>query len=71
VSDKDAKVVIKTFVDVLTVSTFGCFPGVWFILADVSEPSVRSIFKHFEDGPDRGFPNVGQYKPDAGETPKS
>jgi hypothetical protein len=25
----------------------------------------------FEDGPDRGFRNVGQYKPDAGETPKS
>jgi hypothetical protein len=24
----------------------------------------------FEDGPDRGFRNVGQYKPDAGETPK-
>jgi hypothetical protein len=30
---------------VLTVSTFGCFPGVWFILTDVSEPSFRSIFK--------------------------
>jgi hypothetical protein len=27
------------------MSTFGGFPGVWFILADVSEPSVRSIFK--------------------------
>jgi hypothetical protein len=27
------------------VSTFGCFSGVWFILADVLEPSVRSIFK--------------------------
>jgi hypothetical protein len=25
----------------------------------------------FEDGPDRGFRNVGQYKTDAGETPKS
>jgi hypothetical protein len=25
----------------------------------------------FEDGPDRGVRNVGQYKPDAGETPKS
>jgi hypothetical protein len=25
----------------------------------------------FEDGPDRGFRNVGQYKPDAGDTPKS
>jgi hypothetical protein len=30
---------------VLTVSIFGCFPSVWFILADVSDPSVRSIFK--------------------------
>jgi hypothetical protein len=37
----------------LTVSTFGCIPSVWFILADVSGPSV------------------GQYKPDAGDTPKS
>jgi hypothetical protein len=25
----------------------------------------------FEDGPDRGFRNVGQYKPDAGDTPKN
>jgi hypothetical protein len=24
----------------------------------------------FEDGPDRGFRNVGQYKSDAGDTPK-
>jgi hypothetical protein len=30
---------------VWTVLTFGCFPSVCFILADVSEPSVRSIFK--------------------------
>jgi hypothetical protein len=27
------------------MSTFGWFPGVWFMLANVSEPSVRSIFK--------------------------
>jgi hypothetical protein len=27
------------------LSHFGCFPSVWFILADVSDPSVRSIFK--------------------------
>jgi hypothetical protein len=27
------------------VSTFGCIPSVWFILADVLDPSVRSIFK--------------------------
>jgi hypothetical protein len=37
---------------------------------------VRSIFKGltlqaFEDGPDRGVRNVGQYKTDAGETPKN
>jgi hypothetical protein len=25
--------------------TCGCFPGVWFILADVSEHSICSIFK--------------------------
>jgi hypothetical protein len=25
----------------------------------------------FEDGPDRGFQNVGQYKSDAGDTPKN
>jgi hypothetical protein len=37
------------------------FPSVWFILADVQA---------FEDGPDRGFRNVGQYKPDAGKHPK-
>jgi hypothetical protein len=24
---------------------FGRFPGIWFILADVSEHSIRSIFK--------------------------
>jgi hypothetical protein len=29
------------------------------------------IHQAFEDGPDRGFRNVGQYKPDAGESPKS
>jgi hypothetical protein len=31
------------------------FPGVRLSFADVSEPAVRSIFKAFEDGPDRGF----------------
>jgi hypothetical protein len=55
-------------------------PGVWLILADVSEYSICSIFKAdeleviqiicLEDGPDRMFRNVGQYKPDTGETPK-
>jgi hypothetical protein len=27
-----------------SVFSFGCFPGVWFILADVSEHSIFSIF---------------------------
>jgi hypothetical protein len=48
--------------------SFGYFPGVRLSLADVSEPSVRSIFnglmnillEAFEDGPDRGFQNVGK-----------
>jgi hypothetical protein len=39
----DVKFIILDFklspCSVLSVSTFGCFPGVWFILADVSEPS--------------------------------
>jgi hypothetical protein len=28
-----------------SVLSFGCFPGIWFILADVLEHSVCSIFK--------------------------
>jgi hypothetical protein len=49
--------------------SFGYFPGVRLSSADVSEPSVRSFFKGliknilhqaFEDGPDRGFRNVGK-----------
>ena len=55
----------------------GWFPGVWFIYADVSEPSISSIFigtgrlhtSAYEDGTDRRFRNVGIYKPDAGESP--
>jgi hypothetical protein len=48
---------------------FGYFPSVRLSLADVSEPSVTSILKGlmknilhqaFEDGPDRGFRNVGK-----------
>jgi hypothetical protein len=35
----------------LTVLNFGCFPSVRFILADVSEPSVRSIFKGLKLAP--------------------
>jgi hypothetical protein len=32
-------------VNLFSVLLFGCFPGVWFLLADVSEHSVCSIFK--------------------------
>jgi hypothetical protein len=60
------------------VFSFGCFSGGWFILAHVSEYSICSIFMAddleviiwLEDGTDRMFRNVGQYKSDAGETPK-
>jgi hypothetical protein len=30
---------------IFSVLSFGCFSGVWFILADVSEHSICSIFK--------------------------
>jgi hypothetical protein len=36
-------------------------------LNPLSGPSSQA----FEDGPDRGFRNVGQHKPDAGDTPKN
>jgi hypothetical protein len=54
--------------------SFGYFPGgrLWF--ADVSEPSVSSIFKGWlkstQDGTDRGFRNVGKSQSDAGEIPE-
>ena len=51
--------------------SFGCFPGVWLLYADVSEPSIGSILHPaLEDGTDRGFRNVGIQQSDAGETPK-
>jgi hypothetical protein len=63
---------------------FGCFRGVWVIIADVSDNlsvpsskaglwSQRQLILHrpaFEDGTDRVFRNVGYYHSDAGETPK-
>jgi hypothetical protein len=60
------------------VFSFGCFPGVWVLIADVSEPSIGSIFigrlilhrLAYEDGTDRGFRNVGYQHSDAGKTPK-
>jgi hypothetical protein len=30
---------------IFSMLSFGCFPGVWFLLADVSEHSICSIFK--------------------------
>ena len=65
------------------ILTFGWFPGVWILYADVSEHSVFSIFKGgvtrknlptytaYEDGTDRVFRNVGIWNSDAGESPKS
>jgi hypothetical protein len=64
---------------VFSVFSFEYFPGVWFILADVSEHSICSTFKAddlefqiicLEDGTGRLFRNVGQYKPGAGKSPK-
>jgi hypothetical protein len=58
---------------------FWVFPRRQIVFADVSEPSVRSIFKGsmwniphpaFEDGPDRRLRHVGKTKSDAGEMPK-
>jgi hypothetical protein len=43
---------------IFSVFSFGCFPGVWFILADVSEHSICSIFKadDLEVGPTSSRP---------------
>jgi hypothetical protein len=43
--------------------SFGCFPGFWVLIADVSEHCIGSIFKGrsmdaFEDGTDTVFRNV-------------
>ena len=57
--------------------SFGYFPDVWIIYADVSEHSICSIFTGrwyevpaYEDGTDSVFRNVGIYNSDAGEIPK-
>ena len=66
------------------IYSFGYFPGVRLWFADVSEPSISSIFKGWmksmkvlhtlhpalEDGTDRGFRNVGKPQSDGGEIPK-
>ena len=39
-------------------------------MADVSEPSIGSIFMAHEDGTDRGLRNVGFQNQDVGELPK-
>ena len=48
------------------ICSFGYLPGVRLWFADVSKPSVSSIFKAFEEGTDRGFRNVGKPQSDAG-----
>jgi hypothetical protein len=40
-------------------------------LCQVHPQRLEVCLQAFEDGRDRGFRNVGQYKTDAGETPKS
>jgi hypothetical protein len=59
--------------------SFGYFPGIRLSFADVSEPSVRSIFKGwmkdilhpaFEDGPDRGFRTSAIFNLTPGKYPK-
>jgi hypothetical protein len=37
----------------------------------ISQTVLSFLTQAFEDGPDRGFRNVGQYKSDAGDTPKN
>jgi hypothetical protein len=57
---------------IYTVSGFvrdGRANGDWPCHLDTTLSSCHS--QGFEDGPDIGFRNVGQYKPDPGETPKS
>jgi hypothetical protein len=41
------------------------------VVEKMAESKLNITLQAFEDGPDRGFRNVGQYKTDAGETPKS
>jgi hypothetical protein len=56
------------------ICSFGYFPGVRLCFSDVSEPSVMSMWNiphpAFEDGPDKGFRNVGKKQSDGGEIPK-
>jgi hypothetical protein len=50
------------------------FVGSRRLMCVISVGSRRLMYitlQAFEDGPDRGFRNVGQYKPDAGDTPKN
>ena len=53
-----------------SLCSFGNFPGVWSIKADVSELNVCSIVLGQDDGTDIEFRNVGFYISDAGEIPK-
>jgi len=54
-----------------SLCSFGNFPGVWSIKADVSELIVSSIvLGDQDDGTDIEFQNIGFYTSDAGEIPK-
>jgi hypothetical protein len=50
-----------------SMSSFGWFPGVQFIIADVSEHTICPICLGRWN---RVFRNVGNYKSDTGESPK-
>jgi hypothetical protein len=41
--------------------SFGCFPGVWLLIADVSEPSISSIFLGSKMQYDSGWDVRGIY----------
>jgi hypothetical protein len=49
----------------------GANPDTVYINTTFSPHHSHFIHQAFEDGPDRGFRNVGQYKPEAGKSPKS
>jgi len=76
--------VIKMCLDESCMYSFGYFPGVWLLYADVSQHCICSIFigwiwstkllhtsyPAYEDGTDRVFRNVGIQQSDVGEIPK-
>jgi hypothetical protein len=65
-----ARCILGKFLEVLTVLTFGCFPSVCFILAVVSEPPVRSIFKGLKMDLTEGSETSATIKQTLGKHPK-